>query len=69
MADPPSIDLSCSHCGSSQTYRLAPDLPPDPAASGELHEVPSIDLRCLKCGGANTYRLMPANVHASGSGL
>ena len=63
-ADPPSIDLSCAHCGNSQHYRITPDVALDPAASLPPREIPSIDLRCLRCGASNMYRLVPVPVHA-----
>jgi ribosomal protein L37E len=61
----PSIDYSCSHCGASQTYRLVPDIAPDPAASVGPREIPSIDLRCLRCGASQTYKLVPDSVHTA----
>ena len=67
MADPPSLDVSCSHCGSAMQYRLSPHVPPDPAAALPPREIPSIDLRCLKCGASNMYRLVPESVYAGGN--
>jgi hypothetical protein len=61
----PSIDYSCPHCGSSQTYRLVPAVAADPAARVAPQEIPSIDLRCLRCDASQTYKLVPDSVHAA----
>jgi hypothetical protein len=63
----PSIDYSCAHCGHSQTYRIVPDVAPDPAANAAPVEIPSIDLRCLRCGASQTYTLVPVSVHSASS--
>ena len=60
----PSIDYSCAHCGQSQTYRLVPEVAPDPVTSAAPREIPSIDLRCLRCGASHTYRLVPESVQS-----
>jgi hypothetical protein len=61
----PSIDYSCSRCGASHTYRLVPEVAPDPAASVSPREIPSIDLRCLRCGASQMYKLVPDSVHTA----
>jgi uncharacterized Zn finger protein len=60
----PSIDYSCPHCGQRSTYRLVPEAPSDPAASGPPQEIPSIDLRCLRCGASQSYKLVPDAVRS-----
>ena len=57
----PSIDYTCPHCGANETYRLVPDVAPDPRASAAPHQVPSIDLSCSRCGGSQTYKIVPAS--------
>jgi hypothetical protein len=61
----PSIDYSCPHCGEKTTYRLVPEVAPDPAASGAPNVIPSIDLRCLRCDTGQTYKLVPDSVRAA----
>jgi hypothetical protein len=63
----PSIDYSCVQCGHSQTYRLVPEVAPDPAADRAPREIPSIDLRCLRCGASQTYKVVPVSVHSAAS--
>jgi len=64
----PSINYSCAHCGHTQTYRLVPEVAPDPAAIGAPRGIPSIDLRCLRCGASETYRVVPEGVHSASRG-
>ena len=61
----PSIDYSCARCGASHTYRLVPEVAPEPAAKIPPREIPSIDLSCQGCGATQTYKLVPASVHAA----
>ena len=61
----PSIDYSCPHCGETTTYRLVPQVAPDPAAAGAPSQIPSIDLRCLRCDTGQTYKLVPDNVRTA----
>lgn len=61
----PSINYACPHCGESTTYRLVPEVAPDPAAATTHDEIPSIDLRCLRCDTGQTYKLVPDSVRAA----
>jgi len=61
----PSIDYTCAHCGASLTYRLVPEVAPDPGASVAPQQTPSIDLSCSKCGGSQRYKIVPDSVHAA----
>ena len=60
-----SMDYRCTHCGHSQTYRLVPEVAPDPSASLGPREITSLDLRCLRCGAGQTYTLVPEAVKAA----
>jgi uncharacterized Zn finger protein len=61
MAELPSINYVCSHCGATATFQLVPGAAHEPGPTAPS-EIPSIDLRCLRCGTVQTYRLVPESV-------
>ena len=64
MTHTPSIDYSCSHCGTSQSYQVVPSHAPQRGGHAPVtsREIPSIDLSCSRCGTSQTYRVVPVSV-------
>jgi len=64
MADLPSINYVCSHCGAAATYHVVPAAPDEAGATAPPSEIPAIDFRCLRCGTVQAYKVVPERVQA-----
>ena len=61
MADVPTLDWTCSHCGASETWELVKtesSEAPDAHVGGEGAQAPTLDWTCSQCGASGTYQLV-----------
>jgi RNase P subunit RPR2 len=61
MADAPTLDWTCSHCGASETWELVKmesSETPDVHVGGEGAQAPTLDWTCSQCGASGTYQLV-----------
>ena len=60
MAEVPTLDFTCSHCGASETWELVKS---EPSESPDAHlgagaQAPTLDWTCSRCGASETYQLV-----------
>jgi ribosomal protein S27AE len=59
-----TLDWTCAHCGTSETWHLVMVDHRDPAEEGEPAEadrpVPTLNWSCAKCGSTETWQLVKA---------
>jgi hypothetical protein len=59
-----TLDWTCSHCGTTETWQLVMVEHRDSAEEGQSREadqpVPTLDWRCAQCGSAETWQLVKA---------
>ena len=61
MSSAPSIDYTCSRCGTRHIYQLvrAEQRPTEEEVNAAPREIPSLDFTCSRCGASQTYTLAP----------
>jgi hypothetical protein len=67
MAGGPTLDWTCSQCGTNQALELIKvdaEAPPDPRAANVARDPRTFDFTCARCGTTETYMLVPAGVSA-----
>jgi predicted nucleic-acid-binding Zn-ribbon protein len=63
MADAPTLDFTCSQCGSMETYQLV-SMEGGGSAPPSGDQTPQLDFTCSSCGASETFQLVPARAHA-----